>query len=164
MLKQQIFHYRYRLKFRRKLLVTKPLRQRQVSLQISDHLGPSRSLWDLLGYLLQAEQCPEKISTQPAVPAPSCARESSSGIAKMVYKNIVPYQKIIKELGKIRNHVGCQRLIFPGAGLLLQGNPEKINQQLTMDEQIELTPYDKRWEFPRHRLKLGSSNSTFQFQ
>ena len=25
-----------------------------------------------------------------------------------------------------------------------------------MEYQIEYLPYDKRWEFPRHRLKLGS--------
>ena len=38
---------------------------------------------------------------------------------------------------------------------LLKGKPNEINDKLGMDEQIELLPYDKRWEFPRHRLKLG---------
>lgn len=46
---------------------------------------------------------------------------------------------------------------FPRAEELLQGNPAEINHQLNMDEQIDLLPYDKRWEFPRHRLKLGST-------
>lgn len=38
---------------------------------------------------------------------------------------------------------------------LLAGNPERINRYLPLDGQSELLPYDKRWEFPRDRLKLG---------
>ena len=45
--------------------------------------------------------------------------------------------------------------LFPGARALLDGNPREINDRLNLDEQIEILPYDKRWEFPRHRLKLG---------
>jgi len=30
-----------------------------------------------------------------------------------------------------------------------------INPNLPIDEQIELLPYDHRWEFPRHKLILG---------
>ena len=36
-----------------------------------------------------------------------------------------------------------------------KGNPESINPDLPVDEQTELLPYDKKWEFPRERLKLG---------
>ena len=36
-----------------------------------------------------------------------------------------------------------------------QGNPESINPDLPVDEQAELLPYDRRWEFPRSQLKLG---------
>ena len=36
-----------------------------------------------------------------------------------------------------------------------KGNPESINPDLPIDEQTELLPYDKRWEFPRANLKLG---------
>ena len=36
-----------------------------------------------------------------------------------------------------------------------KGNPDSINPDLPIDEQTELLPYDKRWEFPRDRLKLG---------
>lgn len=36
-----------------------------------------------------------------------------------------------------------------------KGNPDSINPDLPIDEQTELLPYDKRWEFPRERLKLG---------
>ncbi|XP_046457985.1 vascular endothelial growth factor receptor 1-like [Daphnia pulex] len=45
--------------------------------------------------------------------------------------------------------------LFPGALALLNGNPREINDQLNLDEQVEILPYDKRWEFPRSRLKLG---------
>lgn len=37
------------------------------------------------------------------------------------------------------------------------GNPESINPDLPIDGQTDLLPYDKRWEFPRERLKLGNS-------
>lgn len=30
-----------------------------------------------------------------------------------------------------------------------------INPNLGIDEQAELLPYDKKWEFPIERLKLG---------
>lgn len=38
---------------------------------------------------------------------------------------------------------------------LLAGNPERLNHKLPLDGQSELLPYDKRWEFPRDRLKIG---------
>ena len=31
-------------------------------------------------------------------------------------------------------------------------------QNTAIEEQIEFLPYDKRWEFPRNRLKLGLFN------
>ncbi|EFX73008.1 hypothetical protein DAPPUDRAFT_308023 [Daphnia pulex] len=30
-----------------------------------------------------------------------------------------------------------------------------MNEDLSLDDQIEILPYDRRWEFPRNRLKLG---------
>ena len=35
------------------------------------------------------------------------------------------------------------------------GNTEGINANLTLDEQADLLPYDKSYEFPRKNLKLG---------
>ena len=35
------------------------------------------------------------------------------------------------------------------------GDVEKWNPDLGIEEQAELLPYDKRWEFPRNKLKLG---------
>lgn len=36
-----------------------------------------------------------------------------------------------------------------------KGMVESINQDLTLDEQTDLLPYDPKWEFPRSKLKLG---------
>lgn len=44
-----------------------------------------------------------------------------------------------------------------------KGNPESINPDLPIDEQTELLPYDRRWEFPRDRLKLGKIGSCFSY-
>lgn len=38
---------------------------------------------------------------------------------------------------------------------LLQGDPSRLNRDLPLEEQADLLPYDKRWEFPRNRLRLG---------
>ncbi|XP_055309604.1 vascular endothelial growth factor receptor kdr-like [Sitodiplosis mosellana] len=35
-----------------------------------------------------------------------------------------------------------------------QGNAEGINSNLTLDEQADLLPYDRKYEFPREKLKL----------
>lgn len=48
-----------------------------------------------------------------------------------------------------------------------EGALECLNPDLTVDDQAELLPYDKKWEFPRERLKLGegtavSNNNTFR--
>ncbi|XP_046456193.1 vascular endothelial growth factor receptor kdr-like [Daphnia pulex] len=45
--------------------------------------------------------------------------------------------------------------LYSGAQALLRGNPNAINEELNLDYQIEVLPYDRRWEFPRNRLKLG---------
>jgi hypothetical protein len=39
---------------------------------------------------------------------------------------------------------------------LLNGNAKQINNQTPIEEQEEYLPYDRRWEFPRNRLQLGS--------
>lgn len=36
-----------------------------------------------------------------------------------------------------------------------EGNIDSINPDLTLDEQADLLPYDKKYEFPRDKLKLG---------
>ncbi|XP_043527965.1 vascular endothelial growth factor receptor 1 isoform X2 [Frieseomelitta varia] len=36
-----------------------------------------------------------------------------------------------------------------------EGAVECLNPELTVDDQAELLPYDKKWEFPREKLKLG---------
>jgi len=37
----------------------------------------------------------------------------------------------------------------------LAGDPEKINPDIPIEEQIDLLPYDVNWEFPRERLDIG---------
>lgn len=47
-----------------------------------------------------------------------------------------------------------------------EGALECLNPDLTVDDQAELLPYDKKWEFPRERLKLGKRdclNLEFKF-
>lgn len=39
---------------------------------------------------------------------------------------------------------------------LLEGDPDKMNSDLPLEEQVDLLPYDPKWEFPRNRLVLGS--------
>lgn len=36
-----------------------------------------------------------------------------------------------------------------------EGNVDLINPDLALDEQADLLPYDKKYEFPREKLKLG---------
>lgn len=37
-----------------------------------------------------------------------------------------------------------------------------MNPNEPLDEQIDLLPYDKRWEFPRNRLTLGIIHEIFK--
>lgn len=39
-----------------------------------------------------------------------------------------------------------------------EGALECLNPDLTVDDQADLLPYDKKWEFPRENLKLGKSD------
>lgn len=39
--------------------------------------------------------------------------------------------------------------------LLNSGKPEQVNPEIPVEEQVELLPYDPKWEFPRDRLILG---------
>ncbi len=55
-------------------------------------------------------------------------------------------------------HLGTfkRRQVFPRAKKLLEGNLNPaVSQQLSIEDQIDALPYDKRWEFPKHRLTLG---------
>ncbi|EFX73007.1 hypothetical protein DAPPUDRAFT_253800 [Daphnia pulex] len=55
----------------------------------------------------------------------------------------------------VKFYLDQKRKAFTGANKLLRGNPDGIDDQIPMDYQIEYLPYDRRWEFPRNRLKLG---------
>ncbi|XP_046645651.1 vascular endothelial growth factor receptor 1-like [Daphnia pulicaria] len=55
----------------------------------------------------------------------------------------------------IKLYFDLKKQVFPGARKLLDGNLKELNPQLSIEEQTELIPYDKGWEFPRCRLTLG---------
>ncbi|XP_067203643.1 vascular endothelial growth factor receptor 1-like isoform X3 [Linepithema humile] len=48
-----------------------------------------------------------------------------------------------------------RELMEAGLTHFVEGALECLNPDLTIDDQAELLPYDKKWEFPRERLKLG---------
>jgi hypothetical protein len=37
----------------------------------------------------------------------------------------------------------------------LNGDPSRIDPDVPVEYQTEFLPYDKKWEFPRKRLRLG---------
>lgn len=39
--------------------------------------------------------------------------------------------------------------------MLQSGDLERINPEIPLEEQVDLLPYDSKWEFPRDRLVLG---------
>jgi hypothetical protein len=50
-----------------------------------------------------------------------------------------------------------KELNIAGLANFEKGAMDSINPELPVDEQAELLPYDKKWEFPRDKLKLGES-------
>jgi hypothetical protein len=38
---------------------------------------------------------------------------------------------------------------------LLNGDPDRIDPDVPIEYQTKFLPYDKKWEFPRKRLRLG---------
>lgn len=61
----------------------------------------------------------------------------------MIIPNRTLFQDLQRELKKI------------GLAHFVDGEVDSINPNLGIDEQAELLPYDKKWEFPIERLKLG---------
>ncbi|KAK0165046.1 hypothetical protein PV328_003603 [Microctonus aethiopoides] len=54
-----------------------------------------------------------------------------------------------------REKVMRKQLMEAGLTHFEEGALECLNPELTVDDQAELLPYDKKWEFPRERLKFG---------
>ncbi|KAK2588224.1 hypothetical protein KPH14_004258 [Odynerus spinipes] len=54
-----------------------------------------------------------------------------------------------------REKILRKELLETGLMHFEEGALECLNPDLTVDDQAELLPYDKKWEFPRERLKLG---------
>ena len=55
-----------------------------------------------------------------------------------------------------------RELEFFSQNLFETGQIEMFNPDMPLDEQIELLPYDPRYEFPKERLKLGLNFRSFQ--
>ncbi|XP_051172493.1 vascular endothelial growth factor receptor 1-like isoform X2 [Leptopilina boulardi] len=49
-----------------------------------------------------------------------------------------------------------QKLIDAGLTFFKEGALESINPELTLEDQAEHLPYDKKWEFPQEKLALGT--------
>jgi FMS-like tyrosine kinase 1 len=57
---------------------------------------------------------------------------------------------------KIRKEKKLRReLRIAGLANFEKGALENLNPELGIDDQAELLPYDKKWEFPIEKLKLG---------
>ncbi|XP_043268630.1 vascular endothelial growth factor receptor 1 isoform X2 [Venturia canescens] len=54
-----------------------------------------------------------------------------------------------------REKVIRKQLMEAGLTHFEEGALECLNPDLTVDDQAELLPYDKKWEFPREKLKFG---------
>ncbi|XP_012350055.1 vascular endothelial growth factor receptor 1 isoform X3 [Apis florea] len=54
-----------------------------------------------------------------------------------------------------REKIMRKELMEAGLMHFEEGAVECLNPELTVDDQAELLPYDKKWEFPREKLKLG---------
>ncbi|XP_076384324.1 vascular endothelial growth factor receptor 1-like [Megalopta genalis] len=54
-----------------------------------------------------------------------------------------------------RDRIMRKELMEAGLTHFEKGAVESLNPDLTVDDQADLLPYDKKWEFPRAKLKLG---------
>ncbi|XP_017764514.1 PREDICTED: vascular endothelial growth factor receptor 1 isoform X2 [Eufriesea mexicana] len=54
-----------------------------------------------------------------------------------------------------RERIMRKELMEAGLMHFEEGAVDCLNPDLTVDDQAELLPYDKKWEFPREKLKLG---------
>ncbi|XP_069682523.1 vascular endothelial growth factor receptor 1-like isoform X2 [Periplaneta americana] len=54
-----------------------------------------------------------------------------------------------------RERILRKELDIAGLTNFEKGAMDSINHELPVDDQAELLPYDKKWEFPRDKLKLG---------
>ncbi|XP_045028121.1 vascular endothelial growth factor receptor 1 isoform X2 [Daphnia magna] len=76
-------------------------------------------------------------------------------------KTIIPLSVILPVLFLIGVGIGIKLCLdrkkksFVVAEELMRGKTNEINEDIPKEYQIEYLPYDRQWEFPRHRLKLG---------
>ena len=56
-----------------------------------------------------------------------------------------------------------QQLTKAGLMHFEEGAIENLNMDLGVEDQAELLPYDRKFEFPREKLKLGKSFRNLEF-
>ncbi|XP_074100379.1 PDGF- and VEGF-receptor related isoform X2 [Cotesia typhae] len=77
-------------------------------------------------------------------------------IAVLIFITIICIILVIYFSIKVhREKVIRKQLMEAGLTHFEEGALECLNPELTIDEQAELLPYDKKWEFPREKLKFG---------
>lgn len=70
-------------------------------------------------------------------------------ISVFVILSIYLYVRLRRKSHLVRKFNGIELRRFE------RGNADGINSHLTLEQQAELLPYDKKYEFPRDRIKLG---------
>ncbi|KAJ8675278.1 hypothetical protein QAD02_011064, partial [Eretmocerus hayati] len=77
-------------------------------------------------------------------------------IASVVILLVILFILLIYFCIRVRREKAIRKQLFEsGLAHFEEGALECINPELTVDDQAELLPYDRRWEFPRSHLKLG---------
>ncbi len=69
--------------------------------------------------------------------------------------SFIPFNSLIMKSNAFHLKKQKRELEFLSYNLFKSGQMDLINPDLPIDEQIDLLPYDEKWEFSRENLKLG---------
>lgn len=75
------------------------------------------------------------------------------------------FQKPIEKINYFEKILSVEQTSNPNCCIknFEKGNINGINPDLTLDEQADLLPYDRKFEFPKEKLKLGKQLGTGEF-
>ncbi|XP_055921707.1 vascular endothelial growth factor receptor 1-like isoform X2 [Eupeodes corollae] len=76
-------------------------------------------------------------------------------IAIVVFMGILIISVILLVIRVLKEREVMRQMKLAGLANFEEGALEQINPAMSLDEQADLLPYDRRFEFPRHKLKLG---------
>ncbi|XP_078050783.1 macrophage colony-stimulating factor 1 receptor-like [Augochlora pura] len=108
-------------------------------------------------YMCRAENRIGKVEASQRVTIKGFGTNKSVGLIILLVMLAVVVVILMIYLGlKIRRERAMRKELME-AGLMHfeKGAVESLNPDLTVDDQADLLPYDKKWEFPSDRLKLG---------